>query len=205
MDCAPIRNLEHQESLTWICIGKDLLEVAHLAEQEEIERFSHLEEVDRFSDLDEVERFSDRNNILGCCQHCPDPLYSHVASDERISEFKKYQEIHDAGLQVDYRCPKCQDCLDCKNSERTESISLKEEWEMYAIKQSVHLDFENGKIQCSLPLKGKERDYLSCNKDRALKVLHQQCKKYGNDPEIKQSILDAFSKLFVNGHARLIM
>ena len=63
---------------------------------------------------------------------------------------------------------------------------------MHEIRKSVNLDFENGKTQFSLPTRGKERDFLSSNRDRAVKVLNQQIKKYSGDAATKQSILEAF-------------
>ena len=54
------------------------------------------------------------------------------------------------------------------------------------------------------PNQGKERDYLKSNRDRAVKVLQQQIKKYANDTDTKQTILEAFDKLFKNGHAKLL-
>ena len=168
-------------------------------EMPEITELVRVEDAEADSELS-----SDEDDIFFCCKHCPSYTSVGVASEERVREFKKFQEIHDSGLEVDYRCPKCRECLDCKNADRTEKISIKEECEMFAIKQSVHLDFENQKIQCSLPLKGKERDYLSSNRDRALKVLYQQCKKYSEDDETKKTILEAFAKLFDNGHAKLL-
>lgn len=93
---------------------------------------------------------------------------------------------------------------DCKSSGKTEKISLREECEQHEIEKSVKLDLLNRKIQCTLPLIGKERDFLTCNRDIAMKILRQQCAKYHNDTETKEIILKAFAKLFENGHARLI-
>ena len=138
------------------------------------------------------------------CDHCTIGIVAEVAGDERVREFKKHQQIHESGLEVLYRCPRCRDCIDCKSADKTERISLREESEMHEIKKSVHLDFKNGRIQCSLPTRGTERDYLASNRDRAVKVLQQQIKKYSSDVETKQTILEAFDKLFSNGHARLL-
>ena len=75
---------------------------------------------------------------------------------------------------------------------------------MFEIKKSVILDLENKRIQCTLPLVGKEKDFLTCNRDRAMKVLMQQCKKYHQDSDTKEVILKAFDKLFKNGHAKFL-
>ena len=151
---------------------------------------------------------SETEDLHSCCDHCPTGGQVHVqlqvASDERVKEFKKHQEIHESGLEVLYRCPKCRDCTDCKSADKTERISLREESEMEEIRKSVQLDFRNSRIQCSLPTRGKERDYLTSNRERAVKVLQQQIKKYSNDTATKQTILEAFDKLFKNGHAKLL-
>ena len=43
---------------------------------------------------------------------------------------------------------------------------------MVEIRNSVKLDFENKEIVCSLPLRGKEEDFLSSNRNKALKVFN---------------------------------
>ena len=155
--------------------------------------------------LDTDSSSEDQSEFI-CCSHCPDFMNQTfaVAQDERISEFRKFKEMNESGLEVEYRCPKCRQCADCKAADKTEKISLREESEMYEVKNSVRLDLPNKKIQCSLPLRGKERDYLSTNRDRAYKTLQQQCKKYFQDEATKEAILKAFSKLFDNGHAMLL-
>ena len=178
----------------------ELLEFEEIAAEEELEELAESEEsISAEEDLAETdEELTDQ--IFSCCDHC----VTNVSAEERVSDFKKYQEMHDSGLEIEYRCPKCRECLECKSADKTEKISLKEESEMFEIRKSIKLDFENKKIQSSLPLRGKERDYLSNNKDRALKVLNQQCKKYFNDTQNKPGILEAFDKLFRNGHAKLL-
>ena len=55
-------------------------------------------------------------------------------------------------------------------------------------------------ITCTLPLRAKERDFLSTNEDRALKILDSQCKRYFNDTETKDAIVLAFKKLIDKGY-----
>ena len=150
--------------------------------------------------VDSLETDVEATDEDNCCVHC----VTLVSAEERVSEFKKFQEMHDSGLDVEYRCPRCRDCLECKSADKTEKISLKEESEMFEIRKSIKLDFDNKRILSSLPLRGKERDFLSSNRDRAIKVLRQQCKKYFNDDQNKPGILEAFDKLFRNGHAKLL-
>jgi hypothetical protein len=75
--------------------------------------------------------------------------------------------------RLDDRCPACRECLDCKSSDNTEKISLREESEQFKINKSVKLDIENKRIQCTLPLIGKEKEFLTCSRDRAQKILMQ--------------------------------
>ena len=52
-----------------------------------------------------------------------------------------------------------------------------------------------------MPLKGKEEEFLSGNEDRALWVLNQQCRKFGNKPEdLVVAVLKAFKQYFDKGH-----
>ena len=124
-----------------------------------------------------------------------------TAADERISSYKKKFAQQETGLEIDYRCVRCRDCPQCKNADRTEKISLREEAEMVEIRNSVKLDFEKKEIVCSLPLRGKEEDFLSSNRNKALKVLDQQCSKYYEDVETRETIVAAFNKLIDRGHA----
>ena len=116
-------------------------------------------------------------------------------ADERLSRLKQILDQQENGLEVSYRCIRCRNCNDCRNAEKVDSISLREEAELYTIKQSYSFDWEKGVINCTLPLRGPERDFLSSNQDRALKVLESQCRKYHTDAEVKEPVLDAFKKL----------
>ena len=60
---------------------------------------------------------------------------------------------------------------------------------MQLIRESIHLDWKKGKIICTLPVRGEETDYLTNNRDRAIKVLDQQCRKWSKDPKNKDSII----------------
>ena len=124
--------------------------------------------------------------------------------EEKLNKIKQNWSLLDSGLQIDYRCIKCRDCISCKNADQSEKISLREEQEMHLISQSVHLDWDRRKIVCSLPLRGKERDFLSTNRDRALAVLDQQCRKWYKDDVNRPLILAAFNKLFKTGDTRFL-
>ena len=80
---------------------------------------------------------------------------------------------------------------------------MREEAEMFEIKQSIFLNYEEKRIDCSLPLRGPEREFMSTNRDQAVAILNKQCQKYHNDQEVKTSINKAFKKLMDRGFIRL--
>ena len=110
-------------------------------------------------------------------------------------------KLQESGISLEYRCPSCRDCSSCKSAPDTERISLREEAEDQAMKDAVRIDFERKKITCSLPLRGKEEEFLSDNREVALKVLNSQCKKVQNDDEAKATAIKSFYKLFDGGYA----
>ena len=118
--------------------------------------------------------------------------------DPNLHDLKTLLKAQEAGLQLEYRCPRCRSCSDCRNASETERISLREEKEDAVIKESVKIDFDTKKISAKLPLRGDENQYLSNNREIALKILDQQCIKLRHDPEGKEVILKAFKKLVDN-------
>ena len=52
-----------------------------------------------------------------------------------------------------------------------------------------------------MPVRGKEREYLTSNYGQAKKILEQQIRQYSTQEETKELIIKAFNKLFDNGHA----
>ena len=110
----------------------------------EITEFVRVEDTEAESEFGRV-----WDDVSVCCEHCTDHNTAAVAGDDKVRDFKRFQEIHESGLEVEYRCPRCRECLDCKNADRTEKISIREECEMFAIKQSVHLDYEEGSMLSS--------------------------------------------------------
>merc|ERR1711888_438156 len=81
--------------------------------------------------------------------------------DDKLRELKMLVKMQELGISIEYRCPACRTSSDCKNAPVTERISLQEEAEDQAVKDSVKIDFDKKKITCSLPLRGKEEDFLS--------------------------------------------
>ena len=121
--------------------------------------------------------------------------------DEKLAGLKMLVKLQESGLSLEYRCPSCRDCSSCKNAPDTERISLREEAEDQAMRDAVHIDFQKKKITCSLPLRGKEEEFLSDNREIALKVLNSQCKKVQNDDQAKATAIKSFYKLFDGGYA----
>ena len=68
------------------------------------------------------------------------------------------------------------------------------------IRDSVKIDWENKQIECYLPTRAAEEEFLSNNISIAVKILQPQCKKYHNDESTKEIILKAFDKLLKNKH-----
>ena len=83
-------------------------------------------------------------------------------------------------------------------------MSLREEVEDEKVKESVHLDYKNKRIMATLPLRGREEDFLSSNRERALCVLNQQCRKLIGRDDDRNMILKAFKKMFDKGYMVLL-
>ena len=122
-------------------------------------------------------------------------------SNETLHDLKTFIKLQDQGIDLAYRCPKCRNCHDCRNANETERISVREEIEDQAIKDSINIDFKKKRITAKLPLRGDENKLLSNNRKSALKVLEGQCTKFQNDQETKDLVIKAFNKLLDRGFA----
>ena len=140
-----------------------------------------------------------------CCGNIAnmDSMLSNVDADQ-VRHLKLLLQTQDSGLSVEYRCVRCRECWACKNADETEKLSLREEQENQLVRESVHLNFKNKSIDCTLPCRGEEADFLTTNKDLALKVLDSVCNRYHKDESVKTAILTAFGKLFDKGFAKLL-
>ena len=127
----------------------------------------------------------------------------HSVIDDKLSMLKKNIPA-EVPLDIEYRCIKCRNCSKCQDSDNQEKISLREEAELEQCRDSVMLDYDNRRILCSLPLRGKEEHFLGPNRDMALKILEQQVKKYSENREVKEMIVKAFNKMFNNGHIKML-
>ena len=202
------------------CEGDRAFREVFEMDEEELEVKGDFEEILELSDGDPMQAGTEKEPSLPVlrCTACKDDYTADIwlpdivamesdprfTAEEKISKIKYNWSIMESGLQIDYRCVKCRDCSQCRNADQSEKISLREENEMQLIKESVHLDWERKKIVCSLPLRGNERDFLSTNKDRAMMVLDQQCRKWSKDSVNKPMILAAFEKLFRTGDTRFL-
>ena len=158
-----------------------------------------LEEVHHSGVVDQIgEIIEETTEVEGGAAYFSDAL----ETEDKLRELKIFTKMQELGLMIDYRCPACRSCHDCKNAPETERISLREEAEDQAIRESVSIDFDKKKITCILPLRGSEEEFLSNNRQSALKVLDGQCKKVKNDEEAKKTVIKSFYKLFDGGFAR---
>ena len=123
-------------------------------------------------------------------------------NDEKLKDLKSLVKLQELGFSIDYRCPSCRSCSSCKNAPTTERLSMREEAEDQAIRDAVKIDFKKKKVTCTLPLRGKPEDFLSNNREVALKVLDSQCKKVQDDEEAKAAVIKSFYKLFDGGYAK---
>ena len=181
--------------------GKPMLTYRTLTGDEEIMAY----QFNQMEDTVSVDITGEAQKPSKCCLHCKESKSNNAhLTQDRIRDFNRHSQLHDLGLDVDYRCPACRECQECKNADKTEKVSLREESEWYEIKKSVKIDLEQKQLRCTLPLMAKERDFLTCNRDRALKILTQQCRRYHGDVDTRNAIVKAFAKLFNNGHAALL-
>jgi len=189
------------ESDVTTALEKNMLD-DEMGQLKELVTVEYTEQLDQSFNQSDVT--DERDLTYSACDVCgtyiiPEQLSMYL-EDERLSRLKHILDAQDNGVEISYRCIRCRSCKDCQNAEKVDKISLREETELYEIKKSYHLDWQNGEITCTLPLRGKERDFLSTNEDRALKILDSQCRRYFKDKETKEAILLAFKKLIDKGY-----
>ena len=176
-------------------------------------------EVSRECDIEEVSPVLSCSN---CGEECDEPIYLSEleaelgadmmtvlypdvqpisAHNADILDLKMMMKIQEQGISLDYRCVRCRNCSDCRDAAETERISFREEMEDSVIKTCIKIDLDNKKIIARLPLRGDAAQYLSNNRESALKILNAQCNKVKNDPDAKEVVLKAFRKLLDNKFA----
>ena len=196
--------------------GYDDAELLHILDEEESAPMDQAqcdddEPMDQYHDESSMDRDDDgvdkslpdcQNQNLVCSQCGEEGAENslHLLINEDQTMLRSLQKAQEEGLSIEYRCSKCRNCPDCRNSYETERISLREEAEDLMVKDSIKIDWEKKCIECSLPVRGKEEEFLTNNRSMAVKVLQQQCVKYNKDEETKKIILKAFDKLIKNKH-----
>ena len=163
--------------------------------------------IDNFDE--ELEDEENGNDEWGLKDLSPDELpclcktcyHSFTNDDDKLKDLRHWLKQVEGGITVEYRCPSCRECPRCRDADTTEKISMREEAEQKAIEDSVNLDMENSRIVVTLPKRGKEEQFLSTNRDIAMKVLNGVCNKAFKNENTKLEIGKAFDKLFKHGHA----
>ena len=97
---------------------------------------------------------------------------------------------------------RCQDCWQCKDADEFKKLSLREEQEKFLINQSVNLNFANKSLVFSLPGRRAERDFLTSNRDFAIKV--SVSREFYGAEKARNLIRASFLKLFGKGFIQLV-
>ena len=118
------------------------------------------------------------------------------------SELKKYLDMQDTGLSMEYWCPSCRQCLDCKRGEHYERVSIQQEAEQCMVRESIWIDPDKKRAVARLPFRVDPQVYLTNNRGLAIKMLDKVCDKYCKDVEVVELIEKAFKKLHTNGHIK---
>merc|ERR1712081_32568 len=79
-------------------------------------------------------------------------------------------------------------------------MSMIQEAQQQLIRQSVSIDYEEGKATAKLPFLTDPAGKLLDNSRMAEKRLESVCKKYSSDVKVKEKINAAFKKLLDKGH-----
>ena len=72
---------------------------------------------------------------------------------------------------------------------------MRQDAEDELIKPSVTLDYNQKNILATMPMRGKEEDFLKSNRTTATCILDQHCRKLSKNPEDVKTTLKAFRKL----------
>ena len=118
------------------------------------------------------------------------------------SEFQKFMQLQEVGLDASYKCPTCRECESCKKGSGFENISIKQEAEQELIKQSVYVDTELNRPMARLPFKADPKVFLADNNYIASKRLQNVCNKYYKQEAVREEINHAFDKLRKRGHMK---
>ena len=126
-------------------------------------------------------------------------VFASVQSDSR-----KYLDVQDLGLKLEYRCPSCRNCINCRRGEQYEKVSIRQEAEQCLIRDSIWIDSNLSRAVAKLPFRMNPLDALTNNKGVSIKMLDRVCTKYFRDKEVSELIVKAFKKLQDNGHIKFL-
>ena len=121
-----------------------------------------------------------------------------------IHEQKSFDEVENTASQILYRCIDCRNCQKCKNSDRIESISIKEEVEQDLINKSVTVDHIHGITEAKLPLIENPIHKLAPNKNKALAIYNSQLRRLSKHPKEREDVIRSEAKLQELGHVEYV-
>ena len=116
------------------------------------------------------------------------------------SELEKFLRMQDAGLDPNFKCPACRNCKSCLKGAGKELISMKEEFQQQIVEDSVSIDDKISRAVAKLAFNSDPPEGLTDNESIAIRRLQNVCKKYGNDPSVRDMISKGFKKLIDKGH-----
>ena len=100
-----------------------------------------------------------------------------------VRKQKMFEDVENAGSEINYRCSICRNCKVCKEQSTDEIMSVKEEVEQDVINKSVKVDVDSQGTTASLPLMNNPSIKLAHNKERAMKVYNKQIKKLNQNTD----------------------
>jgi len=115
-----------------------------------------------------------------------------------------FQQVENAGSEINFRCVKCRSCNTCKKHQKEETLSIKEEVEQELINRSVTVDVSNGITTAKLPLMDNPITRLCPNRSIALKVYYQQLKRLNKYINEKHDVIKSEAKLQSLGYVEYL-
>ena len=116
------------------------------------------------------------------------------------TDLEKFMKLQDAGLDPNFKCPKCRNCKSCLKGSGKEFLSMKEEFQQQIIEDSISIDEDRGQAVAKLAFISDPNGHISDNENIAIKRLHSVCRKYGGNEDIKNLITKGFQKLVDRKH-----
>ena len=169
------------------------------------EQLSANETTDEVLHANGVHAIASSEDVIGvaecvCCFNVFLPTVDTIASMQ--NDLKKFLDLQDLGLKMEYRCPSCRDCINCKRGEHYEKVSIRQEAEQCLIRESIWIDQQIGRAVAKLPFRVDPDKVLTNNRGVSIKMLDRVCMKYYHDKEVVELIVKAFKKLYDNGHIK---